>query len=77
MNNEFHPGDIVLCRHGNTDRSGTFITMRDGMATIKLDSGYNIGVSLDEICLVTRPDITSTSPVAVTQNEALPQLSIV
>jgi len=77
LNNEFHPGDIVLCRHGNTDRSGTFITMRDGMATIKLDSGYNIGVSLDEICLVTRPDITSTSPVAVTQNEALPQLSIV
>ncbi len=77
MNSEFHSGDIVLCRHGTTDRSGTFIAMRDGMATIKLDSGYNIGVSLDEISLVKRPDITPSSPVAVTQDEALPQLSIV
>lgn len=77
MNSEFHLGDIVLCRHGTTDRSGTFIAMRDGMATIKLDNGYNIGVSLDEISLVKRPDITPSSPVAVTQDEALPQLSIV
>lgn len=51
--------------------------MRDGKATIKLDSGYNIGVSVDEICLVKRPDIPSSSPVVVTQDETLPQLSIV
>ena len=77
LSSEFQSGDIVLCRHGTIDRFGTFITLRDGKATVKLDNGYNIGVSLDEISLVKRPDISTPSPAMVTQNETLPQLSIV
>jgi glutamyl-tRNA(Gln) amidotransferase subunit D len=47
------------------------------MAVIKLDSGYNIGVSSSEISLVKRPEIVPPPPVMVTQDENLPQLSIV
>lgn len=47
------------------------------MAVIKLDSGYNIGVSLEEITLVKRAAAQSFPPVTVIQDESLPQLSIV
>lgn len=77
VSSEFRSGDMVLCRHGDTARPGTYITGRDGMAVIKLDSGYNIGVSPSEISLVKRPEITSSPPVTVTQDENLPHLSIV
>jgi glutamyl-tRNA(Gln) amidotransferase subunit D len=47
------------------------------MAVIKLDSGYNIGVSLSEISLLKRAEVASPPPVSVIQDENLPQLSIV
>jgi glutamyl-tRNA(Gln) amidotransferase subunit D len=77
LSSDLSSGDSVLCRHGEKERNGTYITERDGMAVIKLDSGYNIGVSLSEISLLKRAEIASPSPVSVVQDENLPQLSIV
>jgi glutamyl-tRNA(Gln) amidotransferase subunit D len=77
LSSDFRSGDLVLCRHGEKERTGTYITGRDGMAVIKLDSGYNIGVSSSEIFLVNRPSLSSPDHVRVTQDENLPQISIV
>jgi glutamyl-tRNA(Gln) amidotransferase subunit D len=77
LSSDFLSGDTVLCRHGETERTGTYITGREGMAVIKLDSGYNIGVSLSEIRLLKRAEVASPPPVRVIQDENLPQLSIV
>jgi glutamyl-tRNA(Gln) amidotransferase subunit D len=67
----------VLCRHGEKERTGTYITGREGMAIVKLDSGYNIGVSLSEISLLKRAEVASSPLVGVIQDKTLPQLSIV
>ncbi len=77
LSSDFLSGDLVLCRHGEKERTGTYITGRDGMAVIKLDSGYNIGVSSSEISLVNRPCLSSPDHMRVTQDEHLPQISIV
>ena len=77
MSSDFRSGDLVLCSHGEKERPGTYITGRDGMAVIKLDSGYNIGVASSEIILVNRPEIMSPGHIRVAQDENLPQLSIV
>jgi glutamyl-tRNA(Gln) amidotransferase subunit D len=74
---EFSSGDSVICRYGNNPLRGTFITSRDGLAVIKLENGYNIGVPAATLSFVSRPEITATPEITVTQDESLPDLSIV
>jgi glutamyl-tRNA(Gln) amidotransferase subunit D len=58
-------------------RKGVFITERDGMAVVKLDSGYNIGVPPSSCTLNERPAPVPLKPLDVVQNKNLPTLSIV
>jgi glutamyl-tRNA(Gln) amidotransferase subunit D len=59
------------------DRKGVFITERDGMAVIKLDSGYNIGVSPSSCTITERPAPVPSKELEVVQNKDLPTLAIV
>jgi glutamyl-tRNA(Gln) amidotransferase subunit D len=77
VNGPFHSGDRVICTYGQEPRIGTYITERDRMAVIKLDSGYNIGVPLIAVELLEHQVIPAASPVRVIQDESLPMLSIV
>jgi glutamyl-tRNA(Gln) amidotransferase subunit D len=59
------------------DRKGVYITDRDGMAVIKLDSGYNIGVSQSSCTLTERPAPVPSQQPEVVQDKNLPNLAIV
>ena len=65
--------------NGGTALTGTYIAERDGMAVVKLDSGYNIGVSPEKIERVGR--VAALQPPAgagvVIQDTNLPELSII
>ncbi|MDN7012187.1 Glu-tRNA(Gln) amidotransferase subunit GatD [Methanoculleus sp. FWC-SCC3] len=71
-------GDLVRYANGGTALTGTYIAERDGMAVIKLESGYNIGTSLEKIEFVERP---ASQPAAgagvVVQNPDLPDLAVI
>jgi glutamyl-tRNA(Gln) amidotransferase subunit D len=54
-----------------------YITERDGMAVVKLGSGYNIGVPPDSCTLTDRPVRTTASAHEVAQDKNLPTLAIV
>jgi glutamyl-tRNA(Gln) amidotransferase subunit D len=47
------------------------------MAVVKLDSGYNIGVSSDFITLIEHQVMPSAREVTVSQDETLPEISII
>jgi len=68
----------VRYANGGTALTGTYIAERDGMAVIKLDSGYNIGTSPQKIELVGRaaPQPPAGAGVVV-QNPDLPELAII
>jgi glutamyl-tRNA(Gln) amidotransferase subunit D len=74
---EFETGDRIVCRYGDEPREGTYITDRDGKAVIKLDSGYNIGVSHSTCTLIERIPARPAQEADVVQDESLPHLSIV
>jgi len=74
---ELSSGDSVVCRFGKKPVSGTFITSRDGLAVVKLETGYNIGVPVTALTFVSRPEIVVSPEITVTQDESLPKLSIV
>ncbi|MBP1929908.1 glutamyl-tRNA(Gln) amidotransferase subunit D [Methanolinea mesophila] len=57
--------------------AGTYITERDGMAVIKLDSGYNMGVPFPACTLVEHLPAAPVKGPAVAQDPSLPPLSIV
>jgi len=59
------------------NRKGVYITGRDGMAVVKLDSGYNIGVPPASCSLTERPAPVSPMQTDVVQNKNLPTLAIV
>jgi glutamyl-tRNA(Gln) amidotransferase subunit D len=59
------------------DRKGVFITGRNGMAVVKLDSGYNIGVPPASCTLTERPAPVPSVQAGVIQDRSLPTLSIV
>jgi glutamyl-tRNA(Gln) amidotransferase subunit D len=59
------------------DRKGVYITERDGMAVVKLDSGYNIGVPESSCTLTERPAPVPAKQIDVVQNKSLPTLAIV
>ena len=65
--------------NGGTALTGTYIAERDGMAVVKLDSGYNIGVSPEKIERVGR--VAALQPPAgagvVIQDTNLPELSVI
>ena len=71
-------GDLVRYANGGAALTGTYITERDGMAVVKLESGYNIGASPGKIEFVERP---APQPPAgagvVVQNPDLPELAII
>lgn len=71
-------GDLVRYTNGGTALTGTYIAERDGMAVVKLESGYNIGASPEKIAFVERP---APQPPAgagvVVQNPDLPELAII
>jgi glutamyl-tRNA(Gln) amidotransferase subunit D len=77
MNGEISSGDLVLSRIGRTERKGTFIAERDGMAIVKLSSGYNIGLPRDQLSLLARSEAVPAPVISVTQDDSLPDLSIV
>jgi glutamyl-tRNA(Gln) amidotransferase subunit D len=58
-------------------RNGVYITERDGMAVIKLDSGYNIGVPQSSCTLTERPAPVPPKQIDVVQDKNLPTLAIV
>jgi len=58
-------------------KNGVYITERDGMAVVKLDSGYNIGIPPGSCTLVERPAPQPSRQIDVVQNKNLPDLAIV
>jgi glutamyl-tRNA(Gln) amidotransferase subunit D len=58
-------------------RKGVYITERDGMAVVKLDSGYNIGVPPVSCTLTERPIPMPSMQPDVVQDRTLPTLSII
>jgi glutamyl-tRNA(Gln) amidotransferase subunit D len=56
---------------------GIYITDRDGMAVVKLDSGYNIGVKPSLCKFIEYPKIEPTKRLEVTQNKKQSKLSII
>ncbi|MDD1729547.1 MAG: Glu-tRNA(Gln) amidotransferase subunit GatD [Methanospirillum sp.] len=74
----FETGDQVRCTVGAAQAEGSFITSRDGMAVIKLGSGYNIGVPFGDCSFISRPGTQEApEPAEVTQNQQLPPVTIV
>ena len=70
-------GDRVWCTGGGREHAATFITERDGMAVVKLDSGYNIGVSKEDVAFVERPEMVSPASALPPQRDDLPELAII
>jgi glutamyl-tRNA(Gln) amidotransferase subunit D len=70
-------GDIVSCGFGGKKRKGTFISSRDGMSVVKLDSGYNIGVPPASCTLSEQVHTGAAKRPEIIQNPDLPRLSIV
>ena len=77
MTETFAPGDRVACTVGDTGLVGTYITDRDGMHVVKLDSGYNIGVDPRRVTIVERAAPTEQPALRVDQDPALPELAII
>ncbi|MGB8218804.1 MAG: Glu-tRNA(Gln) amidotransferase subunit GatD [Methanoregula sp.] len=73
----FSAGDLVSCTYGGKSHSGTYITDRDGMAVVKLSSGYNIGVEKASCTLVSPAPASSPHAAPVRQDPKLPELSII
>jgi len=62
---------------GGQKKTGIYITGRDGMAVVKLDSGYNIGVDPGSCTFVERPVPASPKKPPVPPDRSLPDLAIV
>jgi glutamyl-tRNA(Gln) amidotransferase subunit D len=70
-------GDLVSCEYGGKTHKGIFITSRDGMAVVKLSSGYNIGVP-PASCTCIEPSVpTPPRSREVNRTAGLPDLSII
>src|SRR5512136_833144 len=74
---DFSSGDHVLCTYRGLSRKGVYITERDGMAVVKLDSGYNIGVPPASCTLTERSAPVPPKQLDVVQDRNLPTLAIV
>jgi glutamyl-tRNA(Gln) amidotransferase subunit D len=67
----------VTCGYRGLNRSGVYITERDGMAVVKLDSGYNIGVPPGSCHFISRAEPVIVKQQEILQNTRLPNLAIV
>jgi glutamyl-tRNA(Gln) amidotransferase subunit D len=74
---DYRIGDLVRWSCGDRAYPATYITERDGRAVVKLDSGYNIGVSFDDITWQGRPRIEPPLLGRTLQREDLPELAII
>lgn len=74
---ELTTGDGVRCSLDGCACEGTYITSRNGMATVKLTSGYNIGVPEGSLSRLGAPEPVVTKAPEVTQDQRLPVVSIV
>ncbi len=70
-------GDRVECEYGGLNLNGTYITMRDGKTVIKLENGYNIGVSSETCRFRERPVPYKRPECSTHQDDSLPLLSII
>jgi len=70
-------GDRVLCTVGGHSYEGTYITDRDGMAVVKLGSGYNIGVPPRNVTFKEKTEWETPSLPLPVQNPDLPELAII
>ena len=70
-------GDLVSCEYGGKAHKGIFITSRDGMAVVKLSSGYNIGVPPVSCTCIESPVPTPPRTREVNTTPGLPDLSII
>lgn len=77
MRNTFKTGDIVRCTLEGCSCEGTYIAKRDGMTTVKLASGYNIGVPEENLTRTGSVEMAEPEVSEVVQDSALPRISIV
>ncbi len=74
---EFRTGDRVRCTLAGNAYPATYITDRDGMAVVKLGSGYNIGVPFRDIAWEGRPVAEPATLSRPVQRDDLPELAII
>ena len=77
MSNTLETGDIVRCTLQGCSCEGTYITTRDGMATVKLTSGYNIGVPEKNLTKTGSSEMAEPHASEIAQDTTLPKISIV
>lgn len=77
MSTTFETGDLVRCTLQGCSCEGTYITTRDGMATVKLTSGYNIGVPEESLTKTGSSEMAEPQEVEIIQDTTLPKVSIV
>lgn len=70
-------GDLVTCSLNGETIEGVYITERDGMAVVKLGSGYNIGIPPSQIEYIGGGRRHPVMETRVDQNQALPELAII
>jgi glutamyl-tRNA(Gln) amidotransferase subunit D len=71
-------GDRIRFTYQHKEMEGVLVQLKDDHATVKLDSGYNIIVPVEELTgIETEPlERTKTPPVKVKQDPTLPKVSI-
>jgi glutamyl-tRNA(Gln) amidotransferase subunit D len=74
---EFRTGDQVRCTQAGKAYPATYITDRDGMAVVKLGSGYNIGVPFGDLTWEGRPKLGPPALSRPVQRDDLPELAII
>ena len=71
-------GDLVRCMIGTGQTQGVYITSREGMAVVKLSSGYNIGVAETACALIEHQETQDApEPADIRQDPTLPPVTIV
>jgi glutamyl-tRNA(Gln) amidotransferase subunit D len=74
---EFRTGDQVRCTLAGKPYPATYITGRDGMAVVKLGSGYNLGIPPGDVVFQERPEPEPPVLSRPVQRDDLPELAII
>ncbi|MCQ1538898.1 Glu-tRNA(Gln) amidotransferase subunit GatD [Methanocalculus taiwanensis] len=70
-------GDLVSCTLGGETVEAIYITERDGMAVLKLSSGYNIGLPPTDVRFIGDAQERKAEEPLIIQDSTLPELSII